>query len=75
MFWAWIFVLLRLINLLIWMWCTIHDIFMLCVVSVVTMMVISIDIGAHDNHITIDVEVTTNVKVAHHVIFYNFAKH
>ncbi len=67
--------LLRLINLLIWMWCTIHDIFMLCVVSVVTMMVISIDIGAHDNHITIDVEVTTNVKVAHHVIFYNFAKH
>jgi hypothetical protein len=57
------------------MWCTIQDIFMLCVVSVVTMMVISIDIGVHDNRITIDVEVTTNIKVAHHVIFYNFAKH
>ncbi len=57
------------------MWCTIHDISMLCVVSVVTMMVISIDIGAHNNHITIGVEVTTNVKVAHHVILYNFAKH
>jgi len=48
---------------------------MLCVVSVMIVMVINIDIGAHDNHITINVEVTTNVKVAHHVIFDNFAKH
>jgi uncharacterized membrane protein YciS (DUF1049 family) len=57
------------------MWCTIHDTSMLRVVSVVTMMVISIDIGVQNNRITIDVEVTTNVKLAHHVIFYNFAKH
>jgi hypothetical protein len=48
---------------------------MLCVVSVVTVMIISINIGTHNNHITIDVKVTTNVKVSHHVIFYNFAKH
>jgi hypothetical protein len=75
MFWAWIFVLLRLVSFLIWMWCTIHDTSMLRVVSVVTMMVISIDIGVQNNRITIDVEVTTNVKLAHHVIFYNFAKH
>jgi hypothetical protein len=59
----------------LWMWCTIQDISMLYVVSVVTMMVITIYTGTHENHITIDVEVTTNVKVAHHVIFYNFAKH
>jgi hypothetical protein len=57
------------------MWCTIQDISMLCVVSVVIVMVINIDIGARNNHITIDVEVTANVKVAHHDIFYNFAKH
>jgi hypothetical protein len=36
------------ITKIIWMWCTIHIISMLCVVSVVTMMVISANIGAHD---------------------------
>jgi hypothetical protein len=33
----------------VWMWCTIQGIFLLCVLSVVTMMVIGIDIGTHDN--------------------------
>jgi hypothetical protein len=36
------------ITKIIWMWCTIHDISMLCVVNVVTMMVISANIGTHD---------------------------
>ncbi len=36
------------ITKFIWMWCTIHGIFMLCVVSVVIMMVINANVGAHD---------------------------
>jgi hypothetical protein len=32
------------------MWCTVKGIFMLCVVSVMTMMVINVDIGMHDNY-------------------------
>jgi hypothetical protein len=48
MFWAWIFVLLRLVSFLIWKWCTIHDIFMLCVMSVVIVMVIGANIELHN---------------------------
>jgi hypothetical protein len=33
------------------MWCTIQNILLLCVVSVVTMMVIGIDIATHDIHL------------------------
>jgi hypothetical protein len=33
----------------VWMWCTIQGIFMLCVVSVATMMVIGANIRAHNN--------------------------
>jgi hypothetical protein len=36
------------------MWCTIQNIFMLCVVSVVTMMVIGAKIGAHDRLLNIE---------------------
>jgi hypothetical protein len=32
----------------VWMWCTIQYIFMLCVMSVVTTMVIGANIGTHD---------------------------
>ncbi len=33
----------------VWMWCTMQCIFMMCVVSVVTVMVISANIGVHNN--------------------------
>jgi hypothetical protein len=49
MFWSWIFTLLQVCQFLVWMWCTIQSIFMLCVVNVVTMTVISVDIGTHNN--------------------------
>jgi hypothetical protein len=32
----------------VWMWCTYHGISMLCVMSAVTTMVISVDVRAHD---------------------------
>jgi hypothetical protein len=34
--------------LLGWMWCTIQGVSVLCVVSVMTMIVVNINIGAHD---------------------------
>jgi hypothetical protein len=49
MFWVWILALLQVKdNFLVCMWCAIQGIFMLCVVSVVTTLVIGVDIGAHD---------------------------
>jgi len=41
--------LLQVCQFLVWIWCTIQSIFMLCVVNVMTMMVISVDIGTHNN--------------------------
>ncbi len=49
MFWAWILTLLQVCQFLVWMWCTFQNIFMLCVVNVMTMMVITIDIRTHNN--------------------------
>jgi hypothetical protein len=49
MFWAWIPTLLQVCQFLVWMWCTMQSISMLCIVNVVTMMVIGADIGTHDN--------------------------
>jgi hypothetical protein len=34
----------------VWMWCTIYGIYMLCVICVMTTIVVSVDIGTHDNH-------------------------
>jgi len=51
MFKVWILALLQ-VSQSCWMWCTIQGIFILCVVSVVTSMVIDIDIGAHDKYCT-----------------------
>jgi hypothetical protein len=48
MFWAWILVCLHASFFLVWMWCTIQGVSVLCVVSVMTMIVVSVDIGAHD---------------------------
>ncbi len=48
--WTWIPLLLQMnfIFIVIWMYCTIHGISMLCVVCMLTMMVVSIDIGMHN---------------------------
>jgi hypothetical protein len=50
MFWAWIPTLLQVCQFLVWMWCTIQSIYMLCIVNVVTMIVISTNIGTHNFH-------------------------
>jgi len=50
----------RWINLLVWMWCTIQGISILCVVNVVTMMVIGADIRVHN--ITISPPTPTKKK-------------
>jgi hypothetical protein len=48
MLWAWISTLLQVNHVLVWKWCTIRGIFILSVVSVVTMIVVNANLGAHD---------------------------
>jgi len=40
--------LLQLSHVLVWMWCIIYNISMLCVVFVMTTIVIGANIGAHN---------------------------
>jgi hypothetical protein len=41
-------VLLQVNHVLVWMWCTIHGISILSVVNVVTMIVVNVNLRAHD---------------------------
>jgi hypothetical protein len=39
----------RCMTILVWTWCTIHDIFMLCFVYAMTLIIIGIIAGVHNN--------------------------
>jgi hypothetical protein len=47
---CWVWILVFIVDNFGWTWCTIQGIFLLCFICAVTMIIISINIEAHDNY-------------------------